>query len=256
MDGTYKASSRLQVVIQADSEAVNPRHDYEHLGSVLISHRRYKLSDKPDAIEGNLDEDDAADLPLILGGYDFDRDYTPYQEKEARHSALAKARREWVILPIYMYEHSGITISTGPYSCAFDSGQVGWIYCSIKKALEWMGRSLDSQGLEKSAKSVRKTNFKKKVEAVLRSEVAEYDYYLTGEVYGIISQKIRLNGEVMEDTCACWGFYPDADGSFYWALRSMLSLPHAREVAKQIGGATARSVNGVNRPNATRKEGK
>ncbi len=32
------------------------------------------------------------------------------------------------ILPVYLYDHSGITINTVPYSCRWDSGQIGWIY--------------------------------------------------------------------------------------------------------------------------------
>ena len=32
------------------------------------------------------------------------------------------------LLPLYLYDHSGITMSTGPFSCKWDSGQVGWIY--------------------------------------------------------------------------------------------------------------------------------
>jgi hypothetical protein len=33
-----------------------------------------------------------------------------------------------VILPLYLYDHGGITISCSPFSCPWDSGQVGWIY--------------------------------------------------------------------------------------------------------------------------------
>jgi len=34
------------------------------------------------------------------------------------------------ILPMYMYNHSGITISTTPFSCRWDSGQIGWVFIS------------------------------------------------------------------------------------------------------------------------------
>ena len=33
-----------------------------------------------------------------------------------------------VILPLYLYDHSGITMNTCGFSCPWDSGQVGWIY--------------------------------------------------------------------------------------------------------------------------------
>ena len=35
-----------------------------------------------------------------------------------------------VILPLYLYDHSGITMNTCGFSCPWDSGQVGWIYAS------------------------------------------------------------------------------------------------------------------------------
>ncbi len=44
-----------------------------------------------------------------------------------------------VILPLYLYDHGGITMSTGPFSCRWDSGQVGWIYAEKKKFIEETG---------------------------------------------------------------------------------------------------------------------
>jgi hypothetical protein len=38
------------------------------------------------------------------------------------------------VLPLYLYQHSGMSISTTPFSCRFDSGQVGWAYVTIEDA--------------------------------------------------------------------------------------------------------------------------
>lgn len=35
-----------------------------------------------------------------------------------------------IILPLYLYDHSGITMRTSKFSCPWDSGQVGWIYAT------------------------------------------------------------------------------------------------------------------------------
>jgi hypothetical protein len=46
---------------------------------------------------------------------------------------------KYVILPLYLYDHGGITMSIGPFSCPWDSGQVGWIYAPKQKFIEETG---------------------------------------------------------------------------------------------------------------------
>ena len=49
---------------------------------------------------------------------------------------LLEQSGKFVILPLYLYDHSGITMNTTGFSCPWDSGQVGWIYADadcIKK---------------------------------------------------------------------------------------------------------------------------
>ena len=46
---------------------------------------------------------------------------------------------KYIILPLFLYDHSGITMSTGPFSCPWDSGQVGWIYAPKQKFIEETG---------------------------------------------------------------------------------------------------------------------
>ena len=41
---------------------------------------------------------------------------------------LLNALPDCVLLPLYLYDHSGITMNTGGFSCPWDSGQVGWIF--------------------------------------------------------------------------------------------------------------------------------
>lgn len=44
---------------------------------------------------------------------------------------------ELIGLPVYAYVHSGETISTQPFTCPFDSGRSGWVYCTLKAALKF-----------------------------------------------------------------------------------------------------------------------
>ena len=81
-----------------DEDCYNPRTDYS-LGTLIAFHSRYDLSDKD-----NWDKEE-----LIS-----------YVEQE-----------DVLALPVYMYEHSGIALSTSAFSCKWDSGQIGYIFVSI-----------------------------------------------------------------------------------------------------------------------------
>ncbi|HOO12216.1 MAG TPA: hypothetical protein PK684_04600 [Bacillota bacterium] len=48
---------------------------------------------------------------------------------------------KYIILPLYLYDHGGITMRTNPFSCPWDSGQVGWIYASKQKFIDETGYS-------------------------------------------------------------------------------------------------------------------
>jgi hypothetical protein len=88
-----------------------------------------------------------------------------------------------VILPLYLYDHSGITMNTAGFSCPWDSGQVGWIYTTYDDVRKEYG-SLDVV----------------KAENLLKSEVESYDCYLTGQCYGF---KLYENDNEID---SCWGF--------------------------------------------------
>ena len=93
----------------------------------------------------------------------------------------------FVILPVYLYDHSGITVSTSPYSCPWDSGQIGWTYCTPEMLRQEFGE-LTPENTENA-------------KGLLAAEVEQYDLYLRGEVYGYTLE---------EDGCevdSCWGFY-------------------------------------------------
>lgn len=83
--------------------------------------------------------------------------------------------------PIYAYVHSGMTISTSPFSCRWDSGVLG--YVAVKRP---------SRGGEFK----RRADFRK----ALTCYVQNLDDYLQGYCYGY---EVETDGEV---TDSCWGF--------------------------------------------------
>ena len=142
-----------------DTDPESPR-EWSNIGTMVCAHKRYNL--------GDVHISNSEDL-------------------EKFHSNLDELKN--LILPLYLYDHSGITMSTKPFSCPWDSGQVGVIYVShenIKK--EW--GELTPETL-------------KKAEDCLKAEVDVYDEYITGQVYGY--RICNSDGEDLESLHGIFG---------------------------------------------------
>ncbi len=127
----------------------NPRTENDNLGTMITGHRKYTL--------GDIQLDDPVEiLEEILE--DVGAQFTD----DMNYSDLGELVEEFTFnLPLYLYDHSGITMSTSPFGCRWDSGQVGYIYVA-KDNEEITGKT------------------EEEVLSLLKVEVKEYDDYLTG----------------------------------------------------------------------------
>lgn len=183
----------LTIRIVADEDASNPREEFDHVARMWCWHGRYNLGDYKDR----------------------PKDVVRYPELEAE-----VGEKILIAKPLFLYDHSGITISTSAFSCQWDSGQVGWVFVTLKKAQEESGR--------KTRRAQRRW-----AERVIDGEVAEYDHYLTGNVYGfIVETKPEDAGEEPKHLESCWGFYGDYD-----AKNGVLD--EARSIAKHCAAGLA-----------------
>ena len=97
-------------------------------------------------------------------------------------------------LPIYLYDHSGIAINTTGFSCRWDSGQVGLIYCTKEKAVQEFGKKICTA-------KVRAWALK-----CLEGEIKDLDQYLRGNVY-----MVTVFDPQGKEIHSCAGYYGDAD---------------------------------------------
>ena len=140
----------LKAIIEyePDPDFGNPR-EMDNVGTMICFHKRYNLGDKH-----NLTLEEAIEVENDPDNF---------------------------VLPVYIYDHSGITISTEPFSCPWDSGKLGFIYASKDKVKE--------EGISED-----------RILDILKSEVDYYDDFLTGEVYGV-----RVFDEDEEEVESTWG---------------------------------------------------
>lgn len=119
---------------------------------------------------------------------------------------LLKKHANIIALPLYLYDHSGITMSTASFNNCWDSGQIGWIYTDKENILSQRYKFRNSKG---NLIKITKRNWKEVAYQILKKEVKIYNMYLQGEVYGIIIEEYDSDFEDFDETDSCWGFYDD-----------------------------------------------
>jgi hypothetical protein len=208
-----KTYYRVRVV--HDEDPANPR-EWENPGTMLCWHRRYNLGDEnpwkdrspEEAFLGLVDAERPGFEDEIETWFEAEDEaiYEKTKDRQLRDSlreTLGRQRRDkigqafeelYVALPLYLYDHSGITMSGQPFSCPWDSGQVGFIYISRKKANENYG------GPAFAAKDQTWNEDKQKAAiAQLMIEVKVFDQFITGAVYGRQVEKLVYAFEQPEE---------------------------------------------------------
>ena len=144
------------IEIHQDDNAESPR-EMCTFGTMLCGHRRYNLGDRQIRSQ--------ADIDVVL------------------------KRKDIKFLNLYLYDHSGITMSTSPFSCPWDSGQVGIIFCTHNDICKEFGiKHVGKKSISNAYK-------------LMRQEVDTYDAFLKGEVYGYVV--VDKKGDTVD---SCWGF--------------------------------------------------
>jgi hypothetical protein len=185
---TIELQHGVKIHIRMDADPLNPRTEWDNITRMICFHSRHNLGDKHEFKEPR---DFWVDLAFEL----YDGSET-LQREDLEDKTLAElaamVQGKVFILPLYLYDHSGITMSTGRVGCfadRWDSGQVGWIFITRKQLLEnWP----NLPAAEQAAKAIE----------CLEQDVATYDEYLTGQVYGYI-----VSTPEDDHADSCWGFY-------------------------------------------------
>lgn len=176
-----------RIKVMQDPDPQNPRTEHDNVTRMACFHGRHVLGDKDHC------------------GFKS-KDYMGWDEMKR---AIEARDNPAVIMPLYLYDHSGLTISTTPFSCPWDSGQVGFCWIPETTVLQ---ESLD----------------RAKLDEVLTGEVKAYDAFLTGSIYGVIV----LNG-IGEEVYSCWGYgYDDVKSLEAYAIGEAIKIIDDLEAKK------------------------
>ena len=156
-------------IVQDDDPQI-PRTEFDNLGTIYTSHRRYQPEE---------------DLNKSFEDEDVWKSHGVFSDKFLKN---------YIALPIYLYDHSGVTVRTIPFGCPWDSGLFGMIAVSKDVVRQ------EYDAIKISPK------LRQKVENLLREEVKLLDDYYTGNVYGF---RIVPEGsdDFSDEIDSCYGFY-------------------------------------------------
>lgn len=176
---------RFEVTVEDDMNPIDPRMN-DNMGVLIAYHKRYNLGD----YKFNKMHKAAAD------------DCSNWAEFERY---LRESHDAAVILPVYMYDHSGVCLSVDPYEDKWDSGRLGLIYCT--NAMIKNEYSVDEVSLDLVLQ----------VENRLKEEVKDYSSHLSGEIYHYVIEEIEvcnLGHEHRTVVDSCGSYYSIDDCTF------------------------------------------
>lgn len=177
---TYRVGNATIHIVQ-DPDPLNPRTDWDNPWEWYSNHRRYSF-DHRDGKRLKIDDI-------------FTDDSDEEHEGETIYEAILRQNPDFLdAQPIYLFDHSGLSVSLGSFNDPWDSGVGAIAVITRKKAEEyWPDLKGDDEKLKKRAYEA------------LEDEVETFDKYLRGDVYGYMIHSDDGEGE------SCFGFYDIKD---------------------------------------------
>lgn len=163
----------MTIQIHHDQSPESPRN-WDNLGTLVCSHRRYDLSDVP--------------FPQAGENGSLLADFQAYLKSQSL------TINDIIYTPVHMYDHSGIALQSTPFSCRWDSGLVGFNYVTKQRIRT-----------EYSVKRIS-SKLNQTIHGILDAELAVYSDYIEGSCYGFIITDLDDN-----HVDSCWGFIGDLD---------------------------------------------
>lgn len=139
-----KPGDTYSIVCELYEYPEDPIESEEYITTFVLGHKRYNLGNK---------------TPI---------DFSAHSSWEGVMSAIKREYKDMICaVPVYMYDHSGISLSTAPFTCPWDSGQIGYALIRKSSLKKW---GLKDQSIEDLCK-------------IIDNDVFKYSLYLNGFIY-------------------------------------------------------------------------
>lgn len=152
---------KFRLVIEQDQFSEDPR-SWDNIGTMLCCHRGYQLGD---CNSNEQTEEWLAEICRKYGKSDEEIDEMTFDEEVQ----FILGQDDVCGLPLWLYDHSGISISTDRV-CPWDSSFIGLIF--VEKDFYLAQMCLKDE-----------KNWKKQARKTLESEIKTYSDFLEGNVY-------------------------------------------------------------------------
>lgn len=205
----------VEIVHEGAGDGAGDPRDADNLGVMIATgHRNYTLGDE--SHKGSIPEYAQAVQAL-----------NEFVEEGEGHKFIQWVKDTFgatVVLPLWLLDHSGLSMSTRSFTAdpeEWDSGIVGFIFDTT--------RTREMTGVELAD-----------VQTALTHEVADYDKYLQGEVYGY--RVLDPDGTELD---SCWGFLGLDDVDGYGVKANAIESASEMDAPKWVavaGGVSSRAT--------------
>ena len=114
------------------------------------------------------------------------------QPKESPQEYLANLPENSMVMPVYMYDHGGLAFSLSPFSCQWDSGQIGvWVLTPEDLKKIYGDDNVNGDARIRALKS-------------MKARIEQMNDLENGNVWGF--EVLDFDGEVCD---SCYGFIGD-----------------------------------------------
>lgn len=196
-----KQIGNLRLTIMRDDEAESPRTAWDQVGAFWSKdmHRNYNFHEEvADEVFDRIKSavlDKGVMLPAFTSLEEMEDEWSDYDWAEWFSRWQQEYPEMYAVVPVYMYDHSGLSFSVGGFSDRWDSGLIGWLMVDRER---W-----DAQhGGEWSQAEAQR---------VLTGEVETLDNYHRYGVQGFRIDRVTececCGTEKVEELESCWGFY-------------------------------------------------
>ena len=194
------------VLICFDEDPMDPRKEWDNAGIFWAWHRSYTIGD----------EDEVTRHDQTFCKSDFDpSNFNNFGELA---DAIYAKHRAVLVLPVYMLDHSGLSLSVGDFRDRWDSGQLGVIWLP-REGLADIGHKIASKGAIAKA------------EDLLKAEIAVANAYVSGDVYGWQTFEL-VDGTKGKRLDSCWGYY--GSDEIPYMLECALGSAEAAKAAEEL----------------------